>query len=124
VARTKNRRINADKPHLWKADIAASVDRFNQWFMEFAPEAFRSTRLQVTEQVKAALVATNDLRTPTPATLKANPGTLPTLRSTASASRSIPPPPRASSSSWPLPFWDWAYQDRPSRLTSYLSQWR
>ena len=25
-------RINADKPHLWKADIAASVDQFNQWF--------------------------------------------------------------------------------------------
>ncbi len=29
----KTRRINADKPYLWKADIAASVDRFNQWFM-------------------------------------------------------------------------------------------
>jgi hypothetical protein len=23
------RRINAHKPHLWKADIAASVDQFN-----------------------------------------------------------------------------------------------
>lgn len=76
----KNRRINADKPHLWKADIAASVDRFNQWFLEFAPEAFRSTRVQTTEHVKAALVATNDLRTLNPATLKANPGVLPTLR--------------------------------------------
>ena len=31
------RRINADKPHLWKTDIAASVDQFNQWFMRFAP---------------------------------------------------------------------------------------
>lgn len=72
--------VNADKPHLWKADIAASVDRFNQWFMEFAPEAFRSTRVQTTEHVKAALVATNDLRTLNPATLKANPGVLPTLR--------------------------------------------
>ena len=28
--------INADKPHLWKADIAASVDLFNQWFLLFA----------------------------------------------------------------------------------------
>jgi hypothetical protein len=36
----KPRRINADKPHLWKADIAASVDQFKQWFMRFAPEAF------------------------------------------------------------------------------------
>ena len=31
--------INADKPHLWKADIAASVDLFNTWFLEFAPRA-------------------------------------------------------------------------------------
>jgi|SRR5579885_499735 hypothetical protein len=76
----KTRPINADKPHLWKADIAASVDRFNQWFMNFAPEAFRSTRMQTTEQVKAALVATHDLRTLSPATLKGNPGALPTLR--------------------------------------------
>ena len=73
MAGVKNRRINADKPHLWKADIAASVDRFNQWFMEFAPEAFRSTRVQTTEHVKAALLATNDLLALNPATLKSNP---------------------------------------------------
>ena len=47
----KTRRINADKPHLRKADIAASVDQFNQWFMRFAPEAFRSTRMETTEHV-------------------------------------------------------------------------
>ncbi|MBI4517743.1 MAG: XamI family restriction endonuclease [Deltaproteobacteria bacterium] len=76
----KTRRLNADKPHLWKADIAASVDRFNQWFMRFAPEAFRSTRVETTEHVKAALLATNDLRALNAATLKANPGALPTLR--------------------------------------------
>jgi len=76
----KPRRINADKPHLWKADIAASVDQFNRWFMRFAPEAFRSTRVKTTEYVKAALLATNDLRTLTAATLKANPGALQTLR--------------------------------------------
>lgn len=76
----KTRRINADKPHLWKADIAASVDQFNQWFMRFAPEAFRSTRVETTEHVKAALVATKDLRTLNAATLKANPSALPTLR--------------------------------------------
>jgi hypothetical protein len=76
----RTRRINADKPHLWKADIAASVDRFNEWFIDFAPDAFRSTRVQTTEHVKAALVATNDLRTLNPATLKANPAALPTLR--------------------------------------------
>jgi hypothetical protein len=76
----KATRINADKPHLWKADIAASVDQFNQWFMQFAPQAFRSTRVKTTEHVKAALLATNDLHTLDAATLKANPGALPTLR--------------------------------------------
>jgi hypothetical protein len=35
--------INADKPHLWKADITASVDLFNTWFMKFAPKAFRDS---------------------------------------------------------------------------------
>jgi hypothetical protein len=74
------KRINADKPHLWKADIAASVDQFNQWFMKFAPEAFRETRVKTTEHVKAALIATSDLRSLDVATLKANPASLPTLR--------------------------------------------
>jgi len=76
----KTRRINADKPHLWKSDIAASVDRFNQWFMDFAPEAFRSTRVKTTEHVQRALLATSDLRALNAATLKANPGALATLR--------------------------------------------
>jgi len=76
----KTSRINADKPHLWKADIAASVDRFNEWFMRFAAEAFRSTRVKTAEHVKAALFATNDLRSLNADTLKANPAALPTLR--------------------------------------------
>ena len=73
-------RINSDRPHLWKADIAASVDQFNEWFMRFAPEAFRSTRLKTTEHVKIALVATKNLRSIDAATLRGNPGALPTLR--------------------------------------------
>jgi hypothetical protein len=72
--------INCSRPHRWKADIAASVDQFNEWFMRFAPEAFRSTRVETTELVKAALLATNDLRKLDAPTLKANPGTLPMLR--------------------------------------------
>jgi len=76
----KTRRVNSDKPHRWKADIAASVDQFNVWFLRFAPEAFRSTRMKTTEQVKAALLATDDLRNLNALTLKANPSALPTLR--------------------------------------------
>lgn len=76
----RNARINANRPQLWKTDIAASVDQFNQWFMRFAPEAFRSTRFTTTEHVKTALLATRDLRSLDTATLKTNPGALPTLR--------------------------------------------
>ena len=76
----KHQRINSDKPHLWKADIATSVDQFNQWFMRFAPEAFRTTRVQTTQHVKAALLATEDLKELNPDRLRANPGALPTLR--------------------------------------------
>ena len=74
------RPINADKPHLWKADIAASVDQFNQWFMRFAPAAFRSTRVETTADVKTALLATRDLRQTDATTLANNPGALATLR--------------------------------------------
>lgn len=74
------RKINADKTHLWKADIAASVDQFNHWFMRFAPQAFRSTRIKTTERVKSALSATRDLRKLDVATLRANPDALSTLR--------------------------------------------
>jgi len=73
-------RINADKPHLWKADIAASVDQFNEWFMRFAPEAFRATRVKTTESVKVALISLRDLRSIDEATLRTNPSVLPTLR--------------------------------------------
>jgi len=76
----KTRWINADKPHLWKADIGTSVDQFNQWFMQFAPRAFRFTRVETTEHVKMALSATDDLRMLNAATLKTTPGALPTLR--------------------------------------------
>jgi hypothetical protein len=72
--------INADKPHLWKTDIAASVDLFNRWFMKFAPKAFRDTRVDTTKHVEQALLVTGDLANITPAVLKIHPGILPTLR--------------------------------------------
>ena len=73
-------KVNANKPHLWKGDIAASVDRFNDWFMRFAPDAFRSTRVLTTKRVTAALLATNDLRAIDCATLRESPSALATLR--------------------------------------------
>lgn len=72
--------VNLDKPQLWKADIAASVDMYNDWFMNFAPSAFRTTRIQTTKDVEAALVITGNLSDVTPAMLRRNPHILPTLR--------------------------------------------
>ncbi len=72
--------INADKPQLWKADIATSVDCFNTWFMKFAPEAYRKSRASTTEKVKQALIRTKDLSDVSPDMLKEHPEVLPTLR--------------------------------------------
>jgi hypothetical protein len=72
--------INADKPHLWKADTRASVDLFNQWFMTFAPKAYRDTRKKTIDDVEKGLTLTKDLTTITPDVIKASPGILPTLR--------------------------------------------
>ncbi|MGA3346029.1 MAG: XamI family restriction endonuclease [Terracidiphilus sp.] len=72
--------INADKPHLWKADTRASVDQFNQWFMLFAPKAYRDTRRTTIDSVEQGLTLTEDLTKIDPATIKANPGILPMLR--------------------------------------------
>ncbi len=37
--------INSDKPHLWKADIAQSIDFYNDWFLRFAPGTYRKQRV-------------------------------------------------------------------------------
>lgn len=72
--------VNRDKPDRWKADVATSVDMYNSWFMDFAPQAFRDTRIKVTEVVASTLKATKNLKTLQPEILRQNPGILPTLR--------------------------------------------
>ena len=72
--------VNRDKPDRWKEDIAQSVDMYNDWFVRFAPKAYRMTRVQTTKDVEATLKATNNLRDIGVALLKANPDVLPTLR--------------------------------------------
>ena len=75
--------VNRDKPDRWKEDITQSVDMYNEWFMRFAPEAYRTTRVQTTKDVKAALKATNNLRDIGVSLLKTNPAVLSTLRMSA-----------------------------------------
>lgn len=53
--------VNRDKPDHWKEDIARSVDMYNDWFMRFAPEAYRATRVQTTRDVETTLKATRNL---------------------------------------------------------------
>ena len=72
--------VNLDKPQNWKADITASVDMYNDWFMTFAPKAFRETRVETTGNVEDALEQTSNLTDIGPEILKAWPGVLPTLR--------------------------------------------
>jgi XamI restriction endonuclease len=72
--------INSDKPHLWKADTRASVDQFNQWFMKFAPKAYRETRRKTVESVENGLARTKNLTTISPGVIMAHPAILPTLR--------------------------------------------
>ncbi len=72
--------INADKPHLWKADTRASVDQFNQWFLRFAPKAYRDTRKKTIESVENGLTLTRNLTAITPDIIRAQPAILPTLR--------------------------------------------
>lgn len=72
--------INSDKPHLWKADVAASVDLYNAWFMQFAPQAFRAERIKTIESVKDMFAKTASLTKLSAEVLKAHPGILPSLR--------------------------------------------
>lgn len=72
--------INADKPTRWKEDIARSVDMYNTWFMEFAPQAFRNTRIQTTRDVEESLHLTGNMTNIQPIVMREHPEILPTLR--------------------------------------------
>ncbi|MGP8175520.1 MAG: XamI family restriction endonuclease [Terracidiphilus sp.] len=72
--------VNLDKPQRWKADIIKSVDMYNEWFVNFAPDAFRSTRIQTTKDVEQALFITENITNLHSAVLREHPEILPTLR--------------------------------------------
>ncbi len=72
--------VNLDKPQKWKPDIAKSVDMYNDWFMKFAPQAFRTTRVQTTKDVESALRSTGNITNIQPAIMRQHPDILPTLR--------------------------------------------
>ena len=72
--------VNRDKPDRWKDDIAASVDMYNEWFVKFAPAAYRRTREKTTVDVEAMLQATDNLAHVNVPLLREQPAVLPALR--------------------------------------------
>ena len=72
--------VNRTKPDRWKADIAQAVDMYNDWFMKFAPSAYRETRIQTTKDVEVTLAKTKNLTDISEGVLRREPGVLPTLR--------------------------------------------
>lgn len=72
--------VNADKTMRWKADVAASVDLYNDWFLRFAPRTYRDTRIATTQQVEQALHLTANLTNVTASVLAQQPAVLPILR--------------------------------------------
>lgn len=72
--------INADKPHFWKADVEASIDFYNDWFLRFAPETYRQQRAERATQVEQAFVVSSNLREISADVLRGHPAMLSILR--------------------------------------------
>lgn len=72
--------INLDKPHLWKQDIAQSVDLYNTRFMDYAPKVYRKNRISTAKRVEEALRDTNYLNDVSPIILQRHPEVLLILR--------------------------------------------
>lgn len=79
-ADSANTAVNRTKPDRWKADILQSVDMYNEWFMRFAPTAYRETRIRTTAVVEDTLHKTGNLTDISAAVLTRDPGVLSTLR--------------------------------------------
>jgi len=66
-------KLNADKPHLWKADVERSIDFYNDWFLRFAPTTYRAQRTIKTKEVREAFELTRNLSNISPEFLTQNP---------------------------------------------------
>ncbi len=72
--------VNSDKPQLWKKDVARSVDLYNDWFIKFAPLAYRTARAEATVAVERAMKLTSNLTNLRPSVLREHPSVLSMLR--------------------------------------------
>ena len=72
--------VNKDKPDRWKLDVAKSVDFYNDWFLQSAPQIFQEIRLKTSEEVEQALKWTVNLTKLNSEVLREYPSILPILR--------------------------------------------
>ena len=68
--------INNHKVDHWKADVAASVKFYNEWFLRFAPQTYIAERAEASAKVEDALRTTDDLSAITAQAIKDNPSLL------------------------------------------------
>lgn len=72
--------INSNRPELWKKDIAESVDYYNNWFIQHAPDVYKESRIQASKSVRNVFDLTCSLEDITPEILRKHPESLPVLR--------------------------------------------
>ncbi|MDR1791601.1 MAG: XamI family restriction endonuclease [Propionibacteriaceae bacterium] len=72
--------INANRVDRWKADVAASVSMYNEWFFDAAPQAFKESRSVARQQVLDALNTTDMGRNLSHDVLRATPGIINVMR--------------------------------------------
>lgn len=72
--------INSNRLDRWKADIIRSVDFYNNWFMRFAPEAYKNTRVETTKQVEVVMKLTDNFSNISSSLLMQHPEVLSILR--------------------------------------------
>jgi len=53
--------LNNHRTERWKADVAESVEFYNNWFLHFAPQTYITERNEAARVVEEALKRTNDL---------------------------------------------------------------
>ena len=71
---------NINRTDIWKEDSWKSVELYNDWFMKFAPSAFRDARRGVLRQVRNAFSSTQNLTDICVNTIKCAPNALSVLR--------------------------------------------
>lgn len=54
--------VNRDKIHQWEEDTIASVNLYNDWFLNFAPATYQEERKKAIQHVEVMLKRTSSLQ--------------------------------------------------------------